>query len=175
MIIGLQFYTDDGLLTTEELQALNKPSRIYFVVGESELPELSCEVSFPTPEGEGDIETLVCPYVAPVNGVHYYSCTHKPLVYHYLTSDGGPSGPGGDTHNFTELTTEFENVGSEFRTPVIITGTIVDVELEGGFIGIEAGTNEENARLSNIALKPPRSAGVNPKASRHTSSLSIQR
>jgi hypothetical protein len=98
-------------------------------------------VSFPTPEGEGDIETLVCPYVAPVNGFHYYSCTHKPLVYHYLTSEG-PSGPDDDTHNFTELTTEFESVTSEFRTPVIITGTIVDVELEGGFIGIEAGTDE---------------------------------
>ena len=114
--MGLQFYTDDGLLTTEELQALNKPKRIYFVVGESELPELSCEVSFPTPEGEGDIETLVCPYVAPVNGVHYYSCTHKPLVYHYLTSENLYN-LGGDTHNFTELTTEFENVDSEFRTP----------------------------------------------------------
>lgn len=139
--MGLQFYTDGGLLTTEELQALDKPKRIYFVVGESELPELSCEVSFPTTTGQGDIETLVCPYVAPVNGVHYYSCTHRPLVYHYLTSEG-PSGPDDDTHNFTELTTEFENVGSEFRTPVIITGTIVDVELEGGFIGIEAGTNE---------------------------------
>ena len=150
--MGLQFYTDGGLLTTEELQALNKPTRIYFVVGESELPEMSCEVSFPTPEGEGDIETLVCPYVAPVNGVHYYSCTHKPLVYHYLTSDGGPSGPDDDTHNFTELTTEFENVTSEFRTPVIITGTIVDVELEGGFVGIQAGTDEnpQNYIVVNI-------------------------
>ena len=83
--MALQFHTDDYLLTTEQLQELNTPIRIYFIVSDTETANISCEVSFPTTEGEGSIETLVCPYVTTLGGFYYYSCTYKLLVFHYLT------------------------------------------------------------------------------------------
>ena len=45
-------------------------------------------------------------------------------------------------HPFEELTTQYAESELEFRTPIMLAGTVVNVELEGGFIGIQSGTNE---------------------------------
>ena len=40
--MALQFHTDDGLLTREQLQELNTPIRIYFIVSDTETTNISC-------------------------------------------------------------------------------------------------------------------------------------
>ena len=87
-----KFITEGGSLTLEEMQSLDSPVRVYFVIALEESPEISCEVKFAKESGLGDAEPLVCPYVTSIEGEHYYSCTYKPLLYLYLSDNEDPVG-----------------------------------------------------------------------------------
>ena len=71
--MALEFYTDNGILSQEQFQALGVPTRVYFVISQQESPELSCEVQFTNESGLTEIETLICPYASTIENEHYYS------------------------------------------------------------------------------------------------------
>jgi hypothetical protein len=146
-----RFITENGSITLGQMEASDTPMRVYFVVAQGEIPEISCEVQFAEEGGLANAETLVCPYVTTINGEHYYSSTYKPMVYLNLTGQG----PTGDTETPTpspsatltpvseepfdlnQLSADYDVLPSYSRQPVVLTGTIVEVNLEGGFKGIE--------------------------------------